>query len=77
MAYKQTIIDGKTYFLVPTEIFGRPKKLDTDNEMFLKTLLLQKSYMKRKELAQLYDVSEPTITRALQKARAMQKKEGI
>lgn len=77
MAYKQTIIDGKAYYLVPVDTLGRPKKLDTNNEMFLKTLLLQKSYMKRKELAKLYDVSEPTITRALQKARAMQKQKGI
>lgn len=73
MSYKQTVINGKRFYLVPVETpIGRPKKLDTENEALLETLLLQKTYMKRHELAAFYGVSEATMARALRKARKHQ-----
>lgn len=75
MNYKQTTIAGQRYYLVPVDtVIGRPKKLDTDSKKFLRTLLYQKSYMKRKELAEYYNVSEPTISRALRKAKDLERK---
>lgn len=74
--YKQATINGQRFYLVPVEtILGRPKKIDTKNKELLETLLLQKTYMKRKEMAEFYGVSEPTIARALREARKYAKEE--
>lgn len=67
--YKRTVIDGIEYKLVPVGKSGRPPKLDTNDKGLLETLLLQKTYMKQREMAEFYDVSMPTMARALRKAR--------
>ena len=67
--YKRTIIDGIEYKLVPVKRSGRPKKLDTNNKALLETLLLQKTYMTQRELAEYYDVSMATMARAMKKAK--------
>lgn len=69
MHYKQVEIDGKIFCLVPIEDVGRPKKLDTRDKELLKTLLIQKQDMTYRKMAEIYGVSESTMTRALREAR--------
>lgn len=69
MHYKQVEIDGKIFCLVPIEDVGRPKKLDTRDKTVLETLLTKKETMTYRQMAEFYNVSESTITRALREAR--------
>lgn len=74
--YKQATINGQRFYLVPVDtVLGRPKKIDTKNKALLETLLLQKTYMKREEMAEFYGVSESTMARALREARRYAKEE--